>query len=812
MVNLKKKLLTLGIAVGISATMLMDVPAFAAIHIEQGPTKIQQGMANRPEDITIWNDDIAVSFAVGSNNYWNMTNGSILDVAMMNENGTFGVDLVNDIEFLNNLWTATGSYQGSNLLKADSVTYEFYKGAQRVTDAVQADKVIVTAKTKYWLSEHKMPLDVTIQYTLEDGKSYIGLHTVVYNPEGNDAYKNMYSGYTISTLAANMFGPFGYYPDLKITGIGIGDAVDEPYGNFVLTYGKLASQGYAVSIQMDGANAYKGSSGYKDLYTLRNIEAGQTYTYDGELLVTRKDATAPILERYFDKDTTIPKGTIAGTVNFSKQGLKNAYIIVEREGSYIDKEGKKRTTMQPFVWEIADEKGAFSFALPTGKYEVHAESKGCTPSAKIAVTVEAGAKVTENFAVLKGAQAEVTAVDENGKAIPVKIEVSGIKTDVKTLGTNVFFADPATKKVDFSIPAGTLGLTASYGKDFESQAAVLSDVAITPGEKYHYQFVIPTIVNPRKNSWYNMDNHQHSNIGDGATSVEDLFKAQIAAKLDFNLVSDHDSVANNTELAKLAKKQKRPFLPSLEVSPGWGHWGILNVDYRKKTISPNSTPAEIIKEGHAMGAVVVVNHPYSDYGFFHNREGVLGGSDNGSEDFDLIELQSTLNLAKSNNMDKRALDTAMQYWNKGVRKYLSAGSDQHDATSTLYPGIIRMYAHIDGELNSKNYLDALLHGHSYVTMGPIFTPDEHTMFGSTQTVQAQNTYTMKTKIQAVNGLKRVDVYCEGNVIYSVPYEGTKDEIDFSYDVQPKVDTWYSFVAVDEKEHYAVSNPVWIKVK
>lgn len=39
--------------------------------------------------------------------------------------------------------------------------------------------------------------------------------TTVENPKGNDVYENMYGGYSISTLAASTFGPFGYYPDKK---------------------------------------------------------------------------------------------------------------------------------------------------------------------------------------------------------------------------------------------------------------------------------------------------------------------------------------------------------------------------------------------------------------------------------------------------------------------------------------------------------------------------------------------------------------------------------------------------------------------
>lgn len=813
--KLTKMLSALVVTAGMATTALCVPSASAAVRVQEGGTKIDQGMANHKDDFTIYNDEIAASFAVGTNNYWNMTNGSILDIAIMNEDGTFGVDLVNDVQFLNNLWSATGSYNGENLLKADEVKYTLYKDGKEIKDPAgkEGDKVVVTTKTRYWLADHKEPLNVTIEYTLEDGKNYIGLKTTMENPKGNDVYKNMYSGFSLSTLAANMFGPYGYYPDLKATGIGIGDAAGEKYGNFVATYGKATyNKGYAVSVQMDGADAYKGSSGYKDVYKLQDIEPGQTYTYNGEILVSDKDETSSILDRFFAKDATIKKGTVEGKVNFDKKGLKDAYVIVEKEGSYIDLQGKKQTTMQPFVWDLTNEDGSFSLNLPEGTYKVHAEAKGCTPSAKTDITVTNGKTLVQDFDVLQGANAKITVVDEKGNPINARIEVAGVKTDVKTLGGTVYFTDTKTKQADFSIPSGTLTFTASYGKDFESLPVVLKDVTVKPGEKFEHKFVIPTVINPRTTNWYNMDNHQHSDIGDGATPIEELYKGQVAAKLDLNVVSDHDSVQNNAALSELAKEGKRAFIPSIEVSPGWGHWGILDVDYTKPVISPNFTPAEIIKAGHDMGAVVVVNHPYTDYGFFKNRDGVKGGHDKGSEDFDLLELQSTMDLTKDDNIDKLALDLAMDYWNKGMKKYLSAGSDQHDVTSGLYPGIIRLYAHVDGELTKDSYLNALLEGNAYVTMGPIFTPAKNTMFGSTQTVKKGQKHKLTTDVQAVNGLKRIDVYNNGKVIYSLDCKNTTDVVKFKYDVNPTENTWYSFVAVDGKDHYAATNPVWVEVK
>ena len=213
-----------------------------------------------------------------------------------------------------------------------------------------------------------------------------------------------------------------------------------------------------------------------------------------------------------------------------------------------------------------------------------------------------------------------------------------------------------------------------------------------------------------------------------------------------------------------------------------------------------------------MGALVVMNHPYTDYGFLHNRDGVKGGHAPGSDDFDLLEIQSTIDLKDQKNMDKRALDAAMAYWNKGKKIYLSSGSDQHDVTSVLYPGIIRTYAYVDGKVNTKSYMAALKAGNSYITMGPIITPGSDSMFGSTKTVTAGKAITLNAELQAVHGLKSIEVYSEGKPVGKKEFNDTKDAVAYSFEATPEKDTWYNFVVMDGKGRYAVTNPIWVEVK
>ena len=203
----------------------------AKCYVKTGPTDIFEGTALGANDFTVYNDKIAFSMSVDTKNYWSMTNGSILDVALVNADGTFGAKLVNDVEFLNDLWTSTGTYPGDGKDLREDVKVE-------ITEQTE-DKVVVTAYTRYWVAdadkdgqddkeqygELQQPLNVTITYTLADGADYIDLTCEMENPATNDVtYKTMYSGFSITTRAASMFGPYGFYPDTKVTGIRIGAA------------------------------------------------------------------------------------------------------------------------------------------------------------------------------------------------------------------------------------------------------------------------------------------------------------------------------------------------------------------------------------------------------------------------------------------------------------------------------------------------------------------------------------------------------------------------------------------------------------
>ena len=143
----------------------------------------------------------------------------------------------------------------------------------------------------------------------------------------------------------------------------------------------------------------------------------------------------------------------------------------------------------------------------------------------------------------------------------------------KCAGISTYFSNSADKEknIEFNLTqAKNVTFTASYGKNFESKVATCTKDVTADG--VDHTFVIEELIDPKESGWVSMDNHQHSDYGDGATTPKDLFNAQIAAKLHYNLVADHDTRINNIEMKKFSDKIGRPYISNMEVSPGWGHW------------------------------------------------------------------------------------------------------------------------------------------------------------------------------------------------------------------------------------------------
>lgn len=780
------------------------------VRIVRGASPIEGDVLKHPEDITLYNEHLAITLAVGSPNFWGMTNGSISNIAVMKAPGVFGVNIVNDVEFLVNSWTASG---GS------------LKATAKILQNTPEKGVVETRST--WLGEGKQnALDVVTTYTLEKNSPVVRMQTTVSNP-GPDTYAGMKSGYSMSGLAAYMFGPFGYNtPDVRAKNIHVGKNAGEAFGDFVASY----TRDYAITLQMDDTEIYRGTTGYKDLHHQYDLAPGESRVFTGELQVIPEGHTSPFMTRMIGKKN-LASAKVSGVVTSDDGSIyPHPVLVVEKEGRFKGSfDGSQNlpsdvlhTHVQPFIWHVGEADGSFSFRLPEGVYSVYAIAAGYTASQPWNIRVAAGQDLSLSFtgdhAMVQGGSVALHVTDRvTGAPVDARIAVDGPVPAVKYLGARTYFTDlEKIGQVSIPLAVGDFSFKVMSGANFVSLPEEIK-VTVASRQKQEHGAVVETHIHPEREGWYGVDLHHHTNIGDGNTSPEDLVKSQLASRLALTFVSDHDSVENHRLVKTLSDARKVGMIPSLEVSPGWGHMNILPMPLGGEIIEPSLNVGEIIAKAHEKKALVIVNHPYTDYGYFNNREIAPGGYD---ADFDLIELQPTIDLSKPKNTDTRTLNRAMELWTdslggKNKAYYLTGGSDTHDVASpTLYSGIIRTYARVDGELTPGRYLEAVARGRSYVSMGPLFFTGD-VQFGDSIRIRAGQTFDFELEVFAVNGLKSVELYTSGSTIGSPvetrTFNGSVKRETLSFTLKAGENTWYSLIARDMTDKVAVSNPVWVHV-
>lgn len=743
----------------------------AGVKIVVGPTPIINGSALGANDLTMFNENLAISIAVDTAPPWGVPKGSILDAAVI-QNGAMQSDKITLIDFLPNAWAAWPN------------TY------QKVTIAENTpERGVIKVERDY----NEIRLVTT--YTLEKGSKYVKIKTVATNPPEGKVYKDLYPGYSFCTTGGYMFGPYGLSSAKNDLGY---NEVNEPYGKYVLGY----DEGYAIGMHFANANFHDGGTGWKDLYQKVTFSPGEEKVFESVVQFEPGASTSPFLKTAAEQKGD-SFGTISGTIQPKGATIvANPILVVEKNN-------------QPLAWVVGKD-GLYSIDLPEGDYTVYAVAKDYSPSVKVPVTVVKGQNLKKDFSDLLAASNVAVTVTGKDSKIPVNARIKvtgGTPPVVGFLGASTFFTDLKNPGIaNFKLVPGDYQLEVTSGEKFLTKKQVIP-VVIKPGEDIQVKAEIQTRFYPSVYGWFSSDLHHHSNILDGITDPTALVQSQLASRLDFTFVSDHDSIKNNKEISDISSTRKVPSISAVEVSPIWAHFVVLPLDFTKPlAIDPAGTATEIINQAHQAGAVISLAHPYIAYGYFYSAEAdkIPGGYD---PNFDLIELQSTKVTSKGNSPDEKTLAKVWSLWNESLdgkykKYYLTGGTDTHDVWNSV-SGRIRTYAYIKGEPTPEGYINALKAGNSYVTEGPLVETSK--MFGETFTVEKGGKFTIRIQALAVDGVKKVMVISEGKVVALRNFEGKTDKEHMTFALSPEGTTWYSFIVEDVNGNRAVTNPVWVNV-
>ena len=716
-----------------------------------GPTPIPGGDAQGAADITLVNDRLAISFAVDTAPPWGVARGGIVDVATV-QNGAYSADRASLVDFMPNDWS------------------EWPTTYQEVTvDRSSADEVIVRTERDWG------EVRLVTTYRLRNGDNRVHLVTEMTNL-GDESLVGLSSGYSLWPDGGHIFGIPG------LSGLEEGE-----------TDGALAAwSGFYDEDWLLGLHADFDAA--RDRYLLHDLGVGETRRFEAWLQVGDHGELAPLVATEIELGGLAAGQVIGAVTDMTGESVGGAMIVAER----VTESGN-----HPYAW-ISSNDGRYSFELPTGSYRLYAAARGYGASSATTVAIGDGDVIEQDFSDLRPpGELTIQVVDEqSGVPLDARVTIEEGETPlIGFFGSSVYFTElTAVGQASMTLAPGQYRFRVSRAEGFTA-APVFLDIGVVPGESREVTAVIEIIANPAERSWYGADLHHHSDVLDGYTAPHFVLRSELAAGLDVAFLSDHDSVVNNAEMARLADDRNVPFIPATELSPSWAHFNAYPLD-DDATISIDvggATVQKIFAEARRMGAdVVQVNHPYIDYGYFRSREreAVPGGY---SLDFDLVEISA----AESN---EETIPSVWQLWNVGRRVYFTAGSDAHDVWQEV-SGAVRMYAHVEGEFTIDKFIASLKAGRSFASAGPLVYPD--ILFGTELSHDPATPLELSYDVQAVSGLARVTLIERGEPSEARQFDGATALTPVAFTVQPATATWFALIIEDTAGNAAYTNPVWV---
>jgi hypothetical protein len=735
------------------ASSLADMAqSYATVSIIQGKTIIPAGNATSDKDLTIRNDKLAFSLAVGSAPPWGVARGCIVDIANVQKDGSLSHDRVAFADFMPNNWSSwPNTYQIVDIIKDSQ------------------DEAIVKITRDFG------KVVISTIYSLTSGSDLIHVNTTMTN-EG-EAITDMLSGYALWPDGGYKFAVPGYAGKTEAL-------VANPIADRFVGYGA----DWAVALHAPYMTELKYQS--RDLYTKHSLKKSQSMSFEGDYQVLASGDISPVVRAEIERKN-LQAGTLTGSVKTQQgQSVDKPAVIVLKDDV-------------PYIWVIGNN-GQYKLDLPVGDYQVYAAGKGYSASTKHDVSIKNNASQSLSFTdLLAPGEVNIQVTDaQTTSALDAKIQiVKGNKPVIEFFGSKTFFTElDSVGQAKFTLAPGDYQLKVSAGGDFLAKP-VLIDASIAPNKTTHLASAIPVSTYPTQHGWYAGDLHHHSDVLEGSTSPQYLVRSQLAAGLSVTFVSDHDSTKNNAVIKALSDKRGVPFIPSIEISASWGHFNAFPIETGAQlSVDPGVDDIHsIMKDARRMGATVVAsNHPYIPYGYLSSLETntAPGGFNPG---IDLFEINAGVDYMT-------VVEKARKLWSEGLPYYYTAGSDTHDVWNQT-SGLNRMFVYTGSKPNAKAFAQAMKNGRSYASFGPVIYP-QNIMFGDTIKLAKNQPQSIRFDLLSVNGLKSVQLIGNDGVISQQTLSGEHASVVFAV---PQKSGWVSLVVADNKEHKAFSNPIWLKM-
>lgn len=734
--------------------MIAGVTLALAVQVITGPTPIINGDAKAAGDITVRNEKLAFALAVESPAPYGVPRGAIVDIAPVRD-GQVGRDHTVFADFIPNNWSAWPN------------TYHRVSILERGPDRAVIQAVRDWGKVR-----------ITTTYTLAAGSDRVEIQSAMHN-EGDTALPDLLSGLTLWPQGGFLF------PVPGMAGVTEGTA-NAALSDRVTAY----DADWAITLHAPYFDHV--GDGSRDLYLRHTLAPGATRTFDGWLQVGPRGDLSPVVRAEIERKKLVAGEVLGVVTDRAGHAVDEPVVIAERDH-------------KPFAWAFGGHDGHYDLPLPEGDYTLYATGKNKSQSTPLPLRIESHESLARDFHDLdSGGHLQMRVADSHGAPLDARITIErGQRQLVQFLGRQTFFTELDAKgHADLLLAPGAYVFGVASGGGFVAAPREVS-VTLRPGTTQPVSVVLTQQFDTRSKGWFAADLHHHADQAEAVTPPADLARSQLAAGLDLLFVSDHDSTVNHDALESIARQRGIPFIPSLELSPSWGHFNAypLTPSQRLAIDTSTATVTEVFKEARRQGALVIqANHPFIPYGYFASVDAHLapGGFDPG---FNLVEINATVP-----EDDDKVLHRLWDFWNAGKHYYLAAGTDTHDVW-TDESGRIRTFAHVDGKLTPQSFARALLDGHAYVSRGPLVFPS--VLFGDTVRPGHGTASGLAFELGSVVGLKRAELVGGGKVAqtWAFPHGTQRTRINFR--VPTHGTRWYQLLVEDDQGHKAYCDPVWV---
>ena len=250
----------------IASSLSFSTLSYAGVSITQGKTSIPAGNAIAETDLTIRNEKLAFSLAVGSPPPWGVARGCIVDIANVLDDGTLSNDRVAFADFIPINWSSWPTT---------------YQKVDIITDTPELAVVKVTRDFS--------DVIITTTYSLKSGSDLIHVSTVMDN-QGEDI-DDMLSGYTLWPDGGFKFAIPGYAGVEK-------SEVKSPLSDRFVGYDK----DWSIALHAPYFDQFKYKS--RDLYKKHNLKSKQSIRFEGDYQVLPSGNIAPVVKAEIERKET----------------------------------------------------------------------------------------------------------------------------------------------------------------------------------------------------------------------------------------------------------------------------------------------------------------------------------------------------------------------------------------------------------------------------------------------------------------------------------------------------------------------------